>query len=78
MSESKVEETRRRNDPKDISILRKSEGTRQNILDTALKFLWANSLRDFTVAGLTTLAGISHTCFYQYFADLHHLSESWL
>ena len=78
MSETKLEKTRRRNDPRDFSILRKSERTRQNILDTALKFLWSNSFRDMTVAGLTTRAGISRPCFYQYFADLHSLMEDLL
>ena len=78
MSETKLEKTRRRNDPRDFSILRKSERTRQIILDTALKFLWSNSFRDMTVAGLTTRAGISRPCFYQYFADLHSLMEDLL
>ena len=78
MSETKLEKTRRRNDPRDFSILRKSERTRQNILDTALKFLWSNAFRDLTVAGLTTRAGISRPCFYQYFADLHNLMEDLL
>ena len=78
MSETKLEKTRRKNDPRDFSILRKSERTRQNILDTALKFLWSNSFRDMTVAGLTTRAGISRPCFYQYFADLHSLMEDLL
>jgi len=78
MSETKLEKTRRRNDPRDSSILRKSERTRQNILDTALKFLWSNAFRDLTVAGLTTRAGISRPCFYHYFADLHNLMEDLL
>ena len=78
MSETKLGKTRRRNDPRDFSILRKSERTRQNILDTALKFLWSNSFRDMTVAGLTTRTGISRPCFYQYFADLHSLMEDLL
>ena len=47
-------------------------------MDTALKFLWSNSFRDLTVAGLTTRAGISRPCFYQYFADLHSLMEDLL
>jgi AcrR family transcriptional regulator len=53
-----------------------AERTRRNILDTALKLLWSNAFRDLTVAGLTTEAGISRPCFYQYFADLHNLMEN--
>jgi len=78
MSGTKLEKTRQRNDPRDLSILRKSERTRQNILDTALKFLWSNAFRDLTVAGLTTRAGISRSSFYQYFADIHNLMEDLL
>jgi AcrR family transcriptional regulator len=78
MSESKLELLRRRNDPRDFSILRKSERTRQNILDAALEFLWSNAFRDLTVAKLTKQAGISRPGFYQYFADLHDLMENLL
>ena len=78
MSESKLDLLRRRNDPRDFSLLRKSERTRQNILDTALEFLWSNAFRDLTVSGLTTQVGISRPSFYQYFADLHDLMENLL
>lgn len=78
MSEMQLEKIRRRNDPRDCSVLRKSERTRQNILDAALKFLWSNSFRDLTVSGLTAQAGVSRPCFYQYFADLHNLMEDLL
>ena len=78
MSDIQLEKIRRRNDPRDFSILRKSERTRQNILDNALKFLWSNSFRDLTVSGITAQAGISRPCFYQYFADLHNLMEDLL
>jgi AcrR family transcriptional regulator len=78
MSKSKLEILRRRNDPGDLSVLRKAERTRQNILDTAIKFLWSNSFRDLTVAGLMTQTGISRPSFYQYFADLHALMENLL
>ena len=43
-----------------------------------MKFLWSNSFRDLSVAGLTAQAGISRPCFYQYFADLHDLMENLL
>jgi AcrR family transcriptional regulator len=78
MSEMQLEKIRRRNDPRDFSIQRKSERTRQSILDNALNFLWSNSFRDLTVSGLTTKAGISRPCFYQYFGDLHNLMEDLL
>ena len=78
MSEMQLEKIRRRNDPRDCSVLRKSERTRQNILDAALKFLWSNSFRDLTVSGLTAQLGVSRPCFYQYFADLHNLMEDLL
>ena len=78
MSESRLNILRRRNDPGDLSVLRKSEQTRHNILDTAMNFLWSNSFRDLTVSGLTAQAKISRTCFYQYFADLHNLMEDLL
>lgn len=67
-----------RNIPADYSKFRKSEQTRQNILNTALEFLWIHSFRDLTITGLTNQAGISRTCFYQYFGDLHNLMEKLL
>lgn len=78
MSKTKSEITRRRNNPGDLSVLRKSERTRQDILDAAFEFLWSNAFRDLTVAGLARQAGISRPCFYQYFADLHDLMENLL
>lgn len=75
MSEKQSIKTWPRNVAADFSKLRKSEQTRQIILDTALEFLWSHSFRDLSVAGLTNQAGISRTCFYQYFDDLHNLME---
>jgi len=60
------------------SKLRKSEKTKQKILDTALEFLWSKSFRELTVKGLTDEAEISRTCFYLYFEDLHNLMEELL
>jgi len=57
---------------------RKSERTRQAILDAALEFLWTHPFRDLTVAELTALAGTSRPAFYQYFSDLHDLMETLL
>ena len=60
------------------SKLRKSVQTKQRIMDVALGFLWSHSFRDLTVAVLTKRAGVSRTCFYQYFSDLHNLMEGLL
>lgn len=78
MSKAELIKTWPRNVPADYSKLRKSEQTRQNILNTTLGFLWSHSFRDLTIAGLTNQAGISRTCFYQYFGDLHNLMEELL
>jgi len=78
MSDSKQPAIRRRNDPRNPPALRKSERTRQAILDEALKFLWTHPFRELTVAELMSLAGTSRSAFYQYFQDLHDLMESLL
>jgi len=57
---------------------KKSERTRQAILDSALAFLWDHPFRDLNVAQLMTLAGSSRPAFYQYFADLHDLMRTLL
>ena len=75
MSETKRSEIRRRNRPGGKAEPRKSERTRQSILDAALKFLWTHPFRDLTVGELMSLAGISRSAFYQYFEDLHDLME---
>jgi len=66
---------RRRNRPGGKAEPRKSERTRQSILDTALKFLWTHPFRDLTVGELMSLAGTSRSAFYHYFEDLHDLME---
>lgn len=58
-----------------ISEPRKSDRTRQSILDGALEFLWSRPFREMTVAGLMSVSGASRSAFYQYFADLHELME---
>ena len=78
MSETKGIQARRRNDPGDRSALRKTERTRQSILDAALKFLWTHPFRELTVGELMSLAGTGRSAFYQYFEDLHDLMESLL
>lgn len=60
------------------SKMRKSERTRQAILDAALNFLWTHPFRDLTVGELMASAGASRSAFYQYFADLHDLMETLL
>ena len=77
MSETKLSQIRRRNDPTNPAM-RKSERTRQSILDAALKFLWTHPFRDLTVGELMSLAGTSRSAFYQYFEDLHDLMEALL
>lgn len=78
MSKSKMEMLRRRNDPRDRSTVRKSERTRNAILDAALKFLWSKPFRELTIAELMDQTGVSRSVFYQYFADLHDLMENLL
>ncbi len=57
---------------------RKSERTRQAILDGALEFLWSQPFREMTVACLMSIVGASRPAFYQYFSDLHDLMETLL
>jgi AcrR family transcriptional regulator len=78
MSPSKQEEIRRRNNPEVASELRKSERTRQTILDAAIEFLWSRPFRELTIAELMSESGSSRQTFYRYFADLHDLMESLL
>lgn len=78
MSETAQAQIRRRNDPRDTGVLRKSERTRQAILDAAEEFLWSHPFRELTVKELTTIAGTSRSAFYQYFSDLHDLMETLL
>ncbi len=78
MSEKEPSRVRRRNDPLDHSVLRKSERTRLAIINAALEFLSTHPFRDLTVAQLMSLAGTSRSAFYQYFEDLHDLMEKLL
>jgi AcrR family transcriptional regulator len=78
MSEKKQSRIRRRNDPRNRPAPRKSERTRQSILDAALKFLWTHPFRELTVGELMSLAGTGRSAFYQYFEDLHDVMESLL
>lgn len=78
MSDAKQARVRRRDDLSGNSQLRKSQRTRQAILDGALEFLWSHPFRDLSVTQLMSVTGISRSAFYQYFADLHELMEALL
>ncbi len=78
MSRIRQSQIRRRNDPRNPPELRKSERTRQAILDAALKFLWTRPFRDLTVGELMSGSGTSRSAFYRYFEDLHDLMEALL
>jgi AcrR family transcriptional regulator len=54
---------------------RKSDKTRQAILDAALKYLWTHPYRDLTVNELMAIAGSSRSAFYRYYEDLPSLME---
>jgi len=54
---------------------RKSERTRQAILDGAVEFLWARPFREMTVSELMSITGAGRSAFYQYFDDLYSLME---
>lgn len=53
------------------TAIRKSERTRQAILDSALEFLWSHPFRDLTVSELMKNTPAGRSAFYQYFADVH-------
>ena len=55
--------------------LRKSERTRQAILDAALEFLWNNQFRDLKISKLLSSVGSSRPTFYSCFTDLHQMME---
>lgn len=64
--------------PKRVLPPRKSEKTREAILDSALEFLWTRPFRDLTVGELMSGTASSRSAFYQYFSDLHDLMETLL
>jgi len=57
------------------SVPRKSERTRQAILDSALELLWSRPFREITIAELMSLTGAGRSAFYQYFDDLYGVME---
>lgn len=78
MSDLRRPRIRLRTDVSSVTNLRKSERTRQAILDGALEFLWSRPFREMTVAELMAITGVSRSAFYQYFTDLHDLIETLL
>lgn len=54
------------------------EEARQEIMDSAVRFLWAQSFRDLTIGELMGDTSLSRPAFYQYFKDLHELIETLL
>jgi AcrR family transcriptional regulator len=60
---------------KEAAAPRKSDKTRQAILDAALKYLWTHPYRDLTVNELMAIAGSSRSAFYRYYEDLPAMME---
>ena len=60
---------------KNKAVFRKSDKTRQAILDAALKYLWTHPYRDLTVNELMAIAGSSRSAFYRYYEDLPAMME---
>ena len=75
MSENVAAGARRRRLKREGVSPRKSERTRQAILDAALEFLWTQPFRELTVGELMVMAEASRPAFYQYFTDLHQVME---
>jgi AcrR family transcriptional regulator len=57
---------------------RKSDRTREAILEAALDFLWTHPFRDLTVGKLMKDVGLSRSAFYKYFDDAYDLIETLL
>ncbi len=61
-----------------VNKVKKSERTRQAILDSALELLWSRPFRDITISDLMSITGAGRSAFYQYFDDLYGLMETLL
>ncbi len=57
---------------------RSRDEARQEILDTAVDFLWEHPFRDLTVPELMKSTSIGRSSFYVYFRDRYHLIEALL
>jgi len=75
MSSSTGKHKRRRFTVDTASAPRKSERTRQAILDSALELLWSHPFREITIAELMSITGAGRSAFYQYFDDLYGVME---
>ncbi len=64
--------------PSDANKPKKSERTRQAILNSAMDFIWTHPFNEMTVSSLMAPTGASRAAFYQYFSDLHELMETLL
>lgn len=60
------------------SIRHSADEARQEIADSAVRFLWEHPFRDLTIAELMAGTTLSRPAFYQYYHDLHDLLESLL
>ena len=60
---------------KNKAVFRKSDKTRQAILDAALDYLWTKPYRSLTVNELMSKAGSSRSVFYRYYDDLPTMME---
>ena len=78
MSDLLEKRHRPRNLPRPVLKLGKSERTRAEILDAALRFLWNHPFRELSVARLMAGTNVGRSTFYQYFNDIHELMESLL
>lgn len=75
MSTKPTETVSRVTAEKNKGKLRKSELTKQTIVEAAKQFLWERPFRELTVRELMAATGTSRPAFYQYFSDLHRLME---
>jgi TetR/AcrR family transcriptional regulator, ethionamide resistance regulator len=64
--------------PKNAGKIAKSDRTRADILDAALKFMWSRQFHEMTVNNLMASTGVGRSTFYQYFSDLHSMMEALL
>ena len=78
MSTSKFQKSILSNVPTPVVAPRKSEQTRNEILEAALDFLWTQPFRDLTVSELMSKTSAGRSAFYQYFGDLYELIETLL
>lgn len=69
---------RLRADPQPTSKITKSDRTRAEIMDAALKFIWSRPFHEMTVNSLMTSTGVGRSTFYRYFSDLHAVMEALL